>query len=154
MANERIVLSTTMMVKPTNAVPLPSFLLPSSKRRQLIMTDLPRLLAVKDDTETGEPKIKTEFEFLSHPIPGRMRAVASNQSGRMEKEESSINYILEVQEKGSKVFVLQTVSLAEEQGVVQEDCVVANTQATQAFTCTSDTGDIRAAWMHTLRRVV
>lgn len=98
-----------MSVKPTNAVPLPSFLLPSAKRRQLIMTDLPRLLAVKDDPETGEPRIKTEFEFLAHPIPGRMRAVASNQSSR-EKEESSINYILEVQEKGSKVFVLQTVS--------------------------------------------
>lgn len=110
-ANERIVLSTTMSVKPTNAVPLPSFLLPSAKRRQLIMTDLPRLLVVKDDTETGEPKVKIEFEFLAHPVPGRTRTAAGDAGGR-DKEESSINYILEVQEKGSKVFVLQTVRIA------------------------------------------
>jgi 3-phosphoinositide dependent protein kinase-1 len=108
-ANERIVLSTPMSVKHTNAVPLPSFLLPSAKRRQLIMTDLPRLLAVKDDPETGEPRVKTEFQFISHPIPSHSKAAVYNHGGR-DRDESAIQYILEIQEKGSKVFLLQSVS--------------------------------------------
>ncbi|BEI87169.1 hypothetical protein CcaverHIS002_0705150 [Cutaneotrichosporon cavernicola] len=109
-ANERIVLSTGMSIKPTSAVPLPSFLLPSAKRRQLIMTDLPRLLAVKDDPETGEPRVKTEFQFISHPIPSHMKAVVYNHGGA-DRDESAIQYVLEVQEKGSKLFVIQTVEL-------------------------------------------
>lgn len=108
-ANERIVLSTGMSVKPSNAVPLPSFLLPSAKRRQLIMTDLPRLLSVKDDPETGEPRVKTEFQFVAHPIPGHMKAVVYNHGGR-DRDEAAIQYVLEVLEKGSKLFVLQSVS--------------------------------------------
>lgn len=132
-ANERIVLSTAMSIKPTNAVPLPSFLLPSAKRRQLIMTDLPRLLAVKDDPETGEPRVKSEFQFVHHPIPSHMKTVVYNHGG-VDRDEAAIQYVIEVYEKGSKLFVIQT--------------------ATQAFTCIADTADIRAAWMHTLRRAV
>lgn len=109
-ANERIVISTPILVKPSNNVPLPAFLLPSSKRRQLIMTDLPRLLCVKEDPETGEAKIKYEFAFFSHPR-ARAASVRSNGSGgKGHTPEQSINYILEIQERGSKVFIVQTVS--------------------------------------------
>lgn len=111
-ANERIILSTPIMVKPSNNVPLPAFLMPSSKRRQLIMTDLPRLLCVKEDAETGEAKIKYEFAFFSHPRSKRGHAAKSNGGGgKNQSPEQSINYILDVQEKSSKVFVVQTVSI-------------------------------------------
>lgn len=109
-ANERIVLSTPIMTKANNNVP--SFLLPVSKRRQLILTDLPRLIEVKDDLEFG-PKIKHEFAFFSHPrsslVPsGTVRS--TNSSPRAETTDLGVLYILEVQEKTNKVFVLQTVS--------------------------------------------
>jgi len=136
-ANERIILSTPVMTKADSSVP--SFLLPVSKRRQLILTDLPRLLEVKDDPELG-PKIKHEFAFLNHPRSPLVPASATgtvrstNSSPRADSSDLGPLYILEVQEKASKAFVLQT--------------------PTQAFTFAADTTDVRAAWMHMLRQVV
>jgi hypothetical protein len=135
-ANERIMLSTPVMTKADSNVP--SFLLPVSKRRQLILTDLPRLLEVKDDPELG-PKIKHEFAFLNHPhsplVPANAQGTlrSTDSSPRTDSSDIGPIYILEVQEKTSKIFVLQS--------------------PTQAYTFAADTPDIRAAWMHVFHKV-
>jgi hypothetical protein len=125
-----------MMTKADSNVP--SFLLPVSKRRQLILTDLPRLLEVKDDPELG-PKIKHEFSFLTHPrsplVPtNALGSVRGSTNNPRTDVDSGPLYIIEVQERTNKVFVLQT--------------------PTQAFTFAADTPDIRAAWINMLRKVV
>lgn len=129
-ANERIILSTPVMTKPSNNVP--SFLLPASKRRQLILTDLPRLLEVKEDVETGAPKVKHQFGFLAHQRqlpPPTVRSTAS-----IPGDDVGLIYVLEAQDKGSKAFVLQT--------------------ATHSYTFQVDTPDMRAAWVNVLKKVV
>lgn len=105
-ANERIILSTPIMTKPSNNVP--AFLLPASKRRQLILTDLPRLLEVKDDPESGAPKVKRQFGFVQHQRnvpPATVRSATS-----IPGDDVGLMYVLEVQDKSNKAFVLQTVS--------------------------------------------
>ncbi|KAL1405182.1 serine/threonine protein kinase [Vanrija albida] len=151
---ERVVLSTPILVRSSSSVPLPTFLMPASKRRQLILTDFPRLLVAKDDSpDNGGARTKHIFTFLGTPTgavthppsPSRTPAggstsgasLASGTSGPTlapAEDPMTSNVILDLQEKGRKEFVLQT--------------------ATQTFLFVADTPDIRAVWMHTLKRVV
>ncbi|WVQ97009.1 hypothetical protein IAU59_004119 [Kwoniella sp. CBS 9459] len=51
LSNERIIFTSSILARTTSpSLHLPSFLLPAPKRRQLILTDFPRLITVKDDT--------------------------------------------------------------------------------------------------------
>lgn len=109
--HERVVLSTPILAKPSNGT-LPSFLLPPSKRRQLVLTDFPRLLVMKEDEHTEAPKIKTEFFFVTHPksikIAAQLRKEGVAPTG--EDDDRPVNVILELHEKGNRMFLLQTVS--------------------------------------------
>lgn len=107
-------LSTPILAKPSNGT-LPSFLLPPSKRRQLVLTDLPRLLVIKEDEHTNAPKVKTEFFFVTHgksiKIAAQLRKDGSAPAG--EDDDRPVNIILELHEKGNRMFLLQTVSFSQ-----------------------------------------
>ena len=85
LANENITFTSPISVKTTS---LPAFLSPASKRRQLILTDLPRLITVKEENRTlssthpgasrpdqspGTPSglsVKSECVFVARPSAG------------------------------------------------------------------------------------
>jgi hypothetical protein len=71
---------------------LPSFLAGSNKRRQLILTDFPRLMVVKE--ENGELRVKAESVLIVRGSTGE-----TGQGVR----------IVDVQEKGPKGFIIQMV---------------------------------------------
>ena len=116
LANEKITLSTPISVRPSpnTASLIPSFLSPV-KRRQLILTDLPRLVEIKDEEGIGpSPRIKFEAvftrqstELASTPESGQGQAHAGdlNSDGQ-----GGSNRVVEVLEKGPKGFIVNTVS--------------------------------------------
>ena len=100
LANERIIFTSPISVRPPSSMPLPNFLLPTPKRRQLILTDFPRLISAKDE-ETSQLKAKTECVFaVQSGAEGANSPVSSGGGNRM----------VDVQEKGAKGFVVHTVS--------------------------------------------
>lgn len=106
-------LSTPILAKPSSGT-LPSFLLPPSKRRQLVLTDFPRLLVIKEDEKDETPKVKTEFFFVTHPKSIKIAALLRKDAAAGTAEENDdrpVNVILELHEKGNRMFLLQTVSL-------------------------------------------
>lgn len=156
LANEHIVFMSPMSIK-TSA--LPAFISPAPKRRQLILTDFPRLIAVKEEiagrrgsTSTvgssgqadsaigdysaagrsdspalpaagaagGPPPtltVKNEYVFVVRPTGDTTTSsVASGQHAAAREFMASasglggINRVDNIQEKGSKGFVVQTVS--------------------------------------------
>lgn len=76
---------------------------PASKRRQLILTDFPRLIEVKDEKDEADkgPKVKFEAVFVKQPT-GHADAPSAQGSG-------GANRVLDVQEKGTKGFIVNTV---------------------------------------------
>lgn len=77
-----------------------------------MLTDLPRLLVIKEDEHTNAPKVKTEFFFVTHPksikIAAQLRKEGSAPAG--EDDDRPVNVVLELHEKGNRMFLLQTVS--------------------------------------------
>lgn len=112
LANERILHTTTILVRPPTSIHLPSFLLPSPKRRQLILTDFPRLFTVKEETPAtggagaGGMSVKSECVFVAKG--SARRGTGGDTKTRV--EEGSAGWVLDVQEKGPKGFTVQTVS--------------------------------------------
>lgn len=111
LANERILYTTTILVRPPTSIHLPSFLLPSPKRRQLILTDFPRLITVKEDTPAGGNSggglsVQSECVFVAKG--SARRGTGGDTKSRV--EEGSAGWVLDVQEKGPKGFTVQTVS--------------------------------------------
>lgn len=109
--HERVILSTPILAKLSNGT-LPSFLLPASKRRQLVLTDMPRLLVLKEDESTEAPHIKTEFFFVTHPKSVKIATQLRKEgvTGGVDNSDKPVNVILELHEKGNRMFLLQTVS--------------------------------------------
>lgn len=156
LANESIIFTSPITLRtssPALQLHLPAFLLPAPKKRQLVLTDFPRLLMIKDDTEadagdpagsgsgagssslpqggnsgggTGESsvaaaaaaggggggghgslRIKGEAVFVPRPATatGTPTAKGSGYS-------TVPNAVMDVQEKGTKGFTVQTVSRA------------------------------------------
>ncbi|KAL7423728.1 serine/threonine protein kinase [Cryptotrichosporon argae] len=171
LVNERVILSTPISTRPSTAAHLPSFLLPQPKRRQLVLTDFPRLVTVKDDDATGALRVKTECVFLARgsgtgsagggsvtdkgvgrngswgrkrgardtpDIPddegaGEKAASASSPAGSGSGS-GAANCVLDVQEKGSRAFTVQTIS--------------------QTYHFVADTPDVRLAWVSALKKFV
>ena len=105
LANERVVYSSGVGSRPNQTSSLiPSFLQPAAKRRQLILTDFPRLVEVKDEKDTADkgPRVKFEAVFVRQPT-GQAEVVPSQASG-------GANRVVDVQEKGTKGFIVNTVS--------------------------------------------
>ncbi len=117
--NENIIYASPITLKPSASI-LPAFLRadPRARIRHLILTDFPRLITLKEETDgTGNWKIKTECIFLARGS-GNGRG-HSHGPGRGNERDSPLsekgnvpNVVLDVQEKGSKGFVVQTVSLS------------------------------------------
>jgi len=113
LANEQVVLSTPISVRTSASSAsslIPSFLLHATKRRQLILTDFPRLVEVKDDKDEPDkgPRIKFEAVF-ARPAPAGIDLTEPTSSGQR-IEAGAANRVVDVHEKGSKGFVVNTVS--------------------------------------------
>jgi len=139
LANERIIFTSPILVRPPTAIHLPSFLLPAPKRRQLILTDFPRLITVKEEPNNGL-SVKGECVFV---VRGSARSAASGGALGGEEGESGLtasgsggvaNRVVDVQEKGPKGFVVQTAS--------------------QLHSYTTDTPDLRKEWMTAIKRIM
>jgi len=108
LANERIVFTSSISVRPPSSMPLPSFLLPAPKRLQLILTDFPRLSSVGlKDEDLAQLKVKSECVFVTRPSAGTIGSGRSAQIGG-----TVANRVVDVQEKGAKGFVVQTVGVS------------------------------------------
>jgi hypothetical protein len=140
LGNERIILSTPISARPSTAVPLPSFLQPAAKRRQLILTDFPRLIAVKE--ESGEMKIKAESIFV---VRGSPVEAAGNGGG------VAAGRVIGVQEKGPRGFVLQTVSRENRGCVMACSC---SDQVGQSHLYVADTVEDKTDWMREIKKNV
>jgi len=105
LANERVVHASSISSRPGNTSGLlPSFLQPAPKRRQLILTDFPRLIEVKDEKDEADKGARVKFEavFVRQPT-GNAEPTAPTGSG-------GANRVVDVQEKGTKGFTVNTVS--------------------------------------------
>lgn len=105
LANEQILHTSTILVRPPTSIHLPSFLLPSPKRRQLILTDFPRLITVKEEASPTGMSVKSECVFAAK---GSARRGASGET-RARVEDGTAGWVMDVQEKGPKGFTVQTV---------------------------------------------
>ncbi|WVQ85480.1 hypothetical protein IAT38_007645 [Cryptococcus sp. DSM 104549] len=77
LANESIIFTSPILVRTSSpSLHLPSFLLPASKRRQLILTDFPRMIIVKDDHPTSTVAASTT------PAPGAPGGAGGSVSSR------------------------------------------------------------------------
>lgn len=139
LANEHIVLTSPISIKTSS---LPSFLAPAPKRRQLILTDLPRLMAVKDGSGPASEEfsssaasgahgwsVKSEYVFArpdkrgtsaspmdkghAQGAPGQGRDGLSVAEQASVLAAAGVNRVVDVLDKGAKGFVLQTVSWAD-----------------------------------------
>jgi len=113
LANEQIVMSTPISVRTSTSTAsslIPSFLLHATKRRHLILTDLPRLVEVKDDKEEADkgPRIKFEAVF-TRPVSSGIDLTEPASAGR-NVDGDTANSVVDVQGKGSKGFIVNTVS--------------------------------------------
>ena len=103
LANETIIFTSSVSVRPPTSIPIPSFLMPAPRRRQLILTDFPRLILVKDD-DPALLKVKSECIFAIRPKG------SSSGSGNMQVGGNVANRVVDLQEKGTKGFIVQIVS--------------------------------------------
>lgn len=106
LANEQILHTSTVLVRPPTSIHLPSFLLPAPKRRQLILTDFPRLITVKEELSPPALNVRSECVFVAK---GSARRNGSAGDTRARVEEGTAGWVLDVQEKGPKGFTVQTV---------------------------------------------
>lgn len=82
--------------------------MPSPKRRQLILTDFPRLFTVKEDSNPPTLAIKSECVFVAntHSRKGMSRGEVNARV-----EQGAAGWVLDVQDKGPKGFTVQTVCI-------------------------------------------
>jgi hypothetical protein len=85
--------------------------MPSPKRRQLILTDFPRLftVAVKEDTSPPSLSVKSECVFVAH---AHTRRAMSRGEVNARVDQGAAGWVLDVQDKGPKGFIVQTVSIS------------------------------------------
>ena len=106
LANEKIIYTTSILVRPPTSIHLPNFLMPAPKRRQLILTDFPRLFTVKEDTP-GTLSVKSECVFVAH---AHTRRGMSRGEVNARVEQGAAGWVLDIQDKGPKGFTVPTVS--------------------------------------------
>lgn len=109
LANEKVVYTSPITVRPTPTGAsslIPSFLLPSStKRRQLVLTDFPRLIEVKDE-EGGSANFRIKFEAILNRKSNGENVTDLNDSRVDTSGTAGKNRLVEVQEKGSRGFLI------------------------------------------------
>lgn len=129
LANENVVFTSPVTVRTSS---LPAFLAPNAtKRRQLILTDFPRLFAVKEDAPAASGALTAAFgsgqspagsasqtsglsvknECIIVPRPSTASAISGGSAGTTAVGGSGgANRVMDVVDKGAKGFVVQTVS--------------------------------------------
>lgn len=80
--------------------------MPAPKRRQLILTDFPRLFTVKEDVSPPSLSVKSECVFVANSQP---RKGISRGEVNARVEQGAAGWVLDVQDKGPKGFTVQTV---------------------------------------------
>ena len=131
LANEKIVHTSHILVRPPSTH-IPSFLL-TVKHRQLILTDFPRLITVKEEPSApGGLQIKNECVFVSQPSAAS--GWSRNSRGEIVGTASIPNRVMDVQDRGRNGFLVQT--------------------AANAYHFVADTEEEKDKWMVQLRRVV
>ncbi|KAK8865634.1 hypothetical protein IAR55_000779 [Kwoniella newhampshirensis] len=158
LANEQIIFTSPILARTSSpALHLPSFLLPAPKRRQLILTDFPRLITVKDETNPGHARgdssgtqgggaageddvsgglrVKGECVFVVRPsgATGLSTGSGGGVPGAGVGAGGVTNRVIDVQEKGGKGFVVQT--------------------AGTTFWYTAENTEMRDRWLAAVRRV-
>ncbi|WVR05603.1 hypothetical protein IAU60_002624 [Kwoniella sp. DSM 27419] len=141
--NERIIFTSAILTRTSSpSRHLPAFLLPAPKPRQLILTDFPRLITVKDDPygqyhpqaptagqaigqDGSTLKIKGECIFVSQPLAD----TGGSEAGRAGPANSVIN----VQERGSRGFTVHTAGMV--------------------YWHYAESVDLRDRWLSAIRRV-
>jgi 3-phosphoinositide dependent protein kinase-1 len=106
LANENIIYTSTILVRPPTTISLPNFLMPAPKRRQLILTDFPRLFTVKEEISPASLSVKSECVFVAHS----QRKAMGRGEVNARVEQGAAGWVLDVQDKGVKGFTVQTVS--------------------------------------------
>jgi hypothetical protein len=102
LTNERIVFTSPISIK--------AGFFSSLRHRQLILTDFPRLLAIKEDAGSDGQSllsVKSESVFVAQPSVGTNDSSTSS-SRRMGA--GAGNRVVDVHDKGEKGFVVETVS--------------------------------------------
>ncbi|WVW80424.1 hypothetical protein I302_102405 [Kwoniella bestiolae CBS 10118] len=155
LSNERIVFSSPIHARTSSpSLHLPSFLMPASKKRYLILTDFPRLITVKDDTsspttthghahtpssssagevDNGSMRVKGECVFVVRPSNATHHSAQSNGSTINQGTSGVSNKVVDVQEKGAKGFVVQT--------------------AGTTYMYTADSAELKEQWLAAIKRV-
>ncbi|WWC68385.1 uncharacterized protein I206_102310 [Kwoniella pini CBS 10737] len=160
LSNERIVFSSPIYARTSSpSLHLPAFLMPAAKKRHLILTDFPRLITVKDDSVTssnshshshtpstsstgeesgiGNLKVKGECIFVVRPSNATHHSTISNGSTINQNHPQGTsgisNKVIDVQDKGSKVFIVQT--------------------AGTTYMYTADSIELKEQWLKTIKRV-
>lgn len=106
LTNETIIHTSPISVRTTSSTSLlPSFLSPNSaKRRQLILTDLPRLFTVKEEAPGSAIQSASSLSAASQAsLSVKNECVFSSAAG-------GVNKVMDIAEKGPRGFNVQTVS--------------------------------------------
>ncbi|WRT65952.1 uncharacterized protein IL334_002903 [Kwoniella shivajii] len=151
LSNERIIFSSQIQARTSSpSLHLPSFLMPAFKKRQLILTDFPRLIIVKDDSLSSSNvhaqenhdedtlKVKGECVFVVRPsnatgISEHSNASTAQQHTQGQGTDVIPNKVIDVQEKGTKGFIVQT--------------------AGTTYLYNADTQGLRDEWLTVIKRV-
>jgi hypothetical protein len=168
LANERIIYTSSILVKPPSAIHLPSFLLPNPKRRQLILTDFPRLITVKEEAN-GTLSNRAECVFVVRGSALSSSTTSSlGRSGQADTVPPSnsaggATKVLEIQDKGPKGFTVQTVSQDPVPNSHLRRCLIVSRcllrcrsltiQTSQLFSYLTDSAEIKRDWMGAFKRV-
>ncbi|WVF70948.1 hypothetical protein IAT40_005743 [Kwoniella sp. CBS 6097] len=173
LSNERIIFTSFILARTTSpSLHLPSFLLPASKRRQLILTDFPRLITVKDDSHIpvhGTPAPSTSTSTAT--------ATADDESPSPSTTHAGVNVNTtsgSLRVKGECVFVVRpsgatafsghsgdgghgagSGGIANKVTDVQEKGgkgFIVQTAGT-TYLYTAESAELRDRWLNTIRRV-
>lgn len=110
LTNETIIHTSPISIRTSsNTSLLPSFLSPTStKKRQLILTDLPRLFTVKEESPSTAIQTATSLSAASSATLS-----VKNECVFVRSDANGPNKVMDVVEKGSRGFNVQTVSVLE-----------------------------------------
>jgi hypothetical protein len=107
--------------------------MPSPKRRQLILTEFPRLFTVKEGSSPPALAVKSECVFVAN---SQTRRGMSRGEVNARVEQGAAGWVLDVQDKGPKGFTVQTVSVCPWVGV---DVIGTNEDRLLKYTITRQT---------------
>ncbi|OCF43220.1 AGC/PDK1 protein kinase [Kwoniella heveanensis CBS 569] len=167
LSNERIIFTSSILARTSSpSLHLPSFLLPASKRRQLILTDFPRLITVKDDTHipasASHGSQPTSTPTPSDESPTHGTTATANANGGSLRVKGECVFVVRPSgatalsgHSGDGTSGTGTAGVANKVTDVQEKGgkgFVVQTAGT-TYLYTAESAELRDRWLSTIRRV-